>query len=388
VDSKFIQSPKLRIISIILIVVGIAAIVFGFLSNPQRTWANVLISNYYFISLAIGATFFIAIQAITQSGWSSMFKRIPEAIGGYLPYAAVLMLLFVLFGAHSVYHWAHEEIVKSDVLLTHKSPYLNMPFFITRFVIFFALWILLTTILRRFSLKEDQYGGIEYFEKSEFVSKVYIFVLALTFSLATFDWTMSIDTHWFSTIYALKNFMSAFFHGSAAIILIVLLLNKSGHFKELNSSHLHDFSKYLFMLATIWGYMWFSQYFLIWFSNLPEETVYYVQRVGGEWRLTFYSEIVINWMFPFLFLMLNKIAKNKTALLTTSIVVLIGFWIDIYMQVMPGTTGINSIGIIEIGTYCGFLGIFIFAVSRALSQANLVPKNHPYLEESILHKLH
>ena len=394
-ELQFKVPSKINLLSLVLLLIGIASVVYGFINDPVRTWGNYLICNYYFITLVIGALFFAAIQSITQSGWSAMFKRIPEAIVGYLPVGALLMLIFVFLGSHTIYSWMNESVVKSDVLLQHKAPYLNFTFYVIRAVIFFAAWIFFTLMFRKFSIKEDKLDGdfkdksvMENFNRIEFYSKVFIFVLALTFSLATFDWIMSIDSAWFSTIFAAKNFISAFLNGSAAIFLIVMLLNKKGYFPQLNSSHLHDFSRYLFMLSLIWGYIWFAQYFLIWYGNIPEETIYYTARSNHEWYIIFLSDIGINWMFPFLFLMLNRIARNMNALILTSIVLLIGLWIDIYVQVMPGLTGKNTFGIIELGMFSGFLGIFIFTVSRTLSRANLIPNNHPYLNESILHKLH
>ncbi|MBC8316225.1 MAG: quinol:cytochrome C oxidoreductase [Bacteroidales bacterium] len=394
-DKAYTVSPGLRILSICLVVIGIAAFVAGFMFDPQRAWANYLIDSYYFILLSIGASFFLAIQYITQSGWSSMFNRVPEAMGSYITYAGVLMLIFVIFGSHSVYHWTHHDAVEADVLLQHKSPYLNMPFFIVRFVIIFCAWIFFMILLRRLSVKQDIVGGLTYFHKSEFYSKVFIFVLALTFSLGTFDWIMSIDAHWFSTLFVFKNFLSAFLHGSAVVALIIILLHQQGYYPKLNKAHLHDFSKYMFILGIMWAYMWFAQYLLIWYSNMPEETVYYQTRISHEWSVLFYGNVVLNWLFPFLFLMLNKIAKNKYALIFTAAVLMVGMWIDLYVQIMPGSTmseaapvGLNSIGFVEIGAFLGFLGIFIFAVSRTLSKVNLIPEKHPYLEESLMHKSH
>ena len=394
-DKTYTISPKLRILSIGFITIGIATLIAGFQSDAQRTWANYLICSYYFISLAIGATFFWAIQYITQSGWSAMFKRVSEAIGSMIYYVGALMFIFIIFGSHYIYHWTHHDAVINDAFLIHKSPYLNMPFFIIRYIIIFVAWIFFTALLRRISLREDVVGGMQCFTKSEYYSKVFIFILALTFSFGTFDWVMSIDVHWFSTIFAIKNIVSAFFHGSAAITLIVILLYKQGYFQKLNNSHLHDFSKYMFILSIIWAYMWFSQYLLIWYGNMPEETVYYQTRNSQVWSTIFYTNVVINWLFPFLFLMLNKIAKNINALLVTAIILLIGMWIDLYVQIMPGSTtsetaplGLNVFGFIEIGTFIGFLGVFIFAVSRSLSKANMIPQNHPYIEESLNHKLH
>ena len=165
---RFIVPQKIKMLSLILLVIGIASAIFGFINNPVRTWGNFLICNYYFISLAIGASFFLAIQSITQSGWSAMFKRVGEAIVSYLPYAAILIIILVLFGGHSIYKWTNINLVKSDALLQHKSAYLNYPFYVIRSLINLGIWIFLTTMLRRFSLNEDKVGGLVNFEKTEF----------------------------------------------------------------------------------------------------------------------------------------------------------------------------------------------------------------------------
>ena len=387
-ENNYTVSPKFKYISFALIAVGVIALGIGFSTGVERAWGNVLLNSYYFLSLAIGASFFLAIQYITQSGWSAMFKRIPEAMGTFVPVAAVIFLLFLVFGSHSVYHWAHAEEVAKDELLQHKEVYLNLPFMIIRYILFVGSWIVLAYMLRKYSLKEDEVGGLEYFKKSEFLSKIFIFVMAITYTLGTIDWIMSINPHWFSTLFSAKNFMSAFFHAAAVITLIVILLNRNGQLPGLNKYHLHDFSKYIFMLSIIYGYLWYSQYFLIWYANIPEETVYFTRLVQEGWKGLFIADIAINWTFPFLFLMLNAIAKNPKALMFTAVVLMIGQWIDLYLQIMPGITGVNEIGFVEIGTYLGFLGLFMFVVSRSLSKAPLVPKNHPYLQESIAHKIH
>lgn len=387
-ENKVIISSKFKNLTFGLIGIGIIAIVVGFIDNPQRTWANYLMNSYYFLSLGIGASFFLAIQYITQSGWSAMFKRVPEAIGAFVPVGVILLSLVLLFGAHSIYQWSNAGEVAKDHLLQHKSPYLNLPFMIVRYVVFVGLWVFMTLLLRKYSLLEDIHGGTEYFNKSEFFSKIFIFILAFSFTLGTIDWVMSINAKWFSTLFSVKNFIAAFYHGSATIVLIVILLNRWGFFPKLSKYHLHDFSKYIFMLSIVYGYMWYAQYMLIWYSNIPEETIYYTKLVNGGWLVPFYLDILINWAFPFIFLMLNRVAKNKNALLFTVILLFVGQWLDLYLQIMPGATGINSVGYIEIGSYLGFLGIFGFIVSRALSKADLIPQNHPYLKESMVHKLH
>jgi len=385
-DEKYSISTKLVYVAITLILIGILTVSFGFYFRSEKTWANLLLNNYYFISIAIGATFFYAIQHITQSGWSAQFQRIPLAIGSYLTVAGVL-ILFIIFGMNAIYNWSLPEAATYDALIEHKRPYLNIPFFFIRIIIFFTLWILMIRLLLRVSIKEDQIGGMKYFYKSELYSKIYIFILAVTFSLFTFDLIMSIDVHWFSTIFAVKNFISGFFHAVAIITLIIILLNRKGYFKNLNKNHLQSFSKYLFILGLIWGYLFFIEYLVIWFGNIQEETIYFIVRTQGKWKIFFFLNIILNWAVPFFVLMSGKAKQSKSVIMFVCIILIIGQWIDLYLQIIPGTVGNFSIGFIEIGIFIGYIGLFTLVVSRALSLHSLIPKNHPYLDESMNHHL-
>jgi len=382
-DEKLTLSSKFKYLAIALIIIGVIAFIYGAISHPVRMWANLLLNNYYFLTVALGATFFSAIQSVTHSGWSAGYLRVPHAIANYIPVAFLLMIP-LFFGLDHLYHWTHHDALHDPIIL-HKSPYLNIPFFIGRFVLCFIVWIALTQLLKRYSLKEDREGGLKYFKKTEFVSKVYIFLLALTFSISAFDWIMSIDAHWFSTIFAVRNFAMAFFHGTVIVALIVIILNKFGYFPFLNKSHLKDFSKYIFILCIIWAYTWFAQYILIWYANIPEETIYYIPRTQGEFTSLFYAELILNWVVPFVLLLLSYISTNKNALILISIILIIGNWVDIYQQIFPGTVHHFHIGFVEIGSFLGFAGIFALVVGVSLSKLPLVAKNHPYLEESLKH---
>jgi hypothetical protein len=384
-DKQFVISRRFNYLTYILMGIGLITIIVGFIINPVKTWANYLMNNYYFLSLAIGATFFVALQYITQTGWSSAFIRIPQAMANVIPVIAILMIPILVFGLPELYHWAHPGVAAHDPIIAHKTPYLNLPFFIFRYIIFFAVWIFLTQYLKRLSLKEDQIGGMTNFYKSEFFSKVYIFTLAITFSLATFDWIMSVDVHWFSTIFAFRNFVMAFYHGTVVITLIIIILNKIGYLPFLNNAHLKDLSKYIFILSIIWTYLWFAQYILIWYANIPEETVYYLPRTKGEFKPLFYGELIINWVIPFVLLLSNYLVTHKNTLMAICVIIIIGQWVDLYQQIIVGTYGKLEIGFIEIGSFLGFAGMFAFVVARALKTAPLVPKNHPYLEESLKH---
>lgn len=385
-EDNYTLSARLKYITIICVFIGVVTVSFGYYFNAEVTWANVLLNNYYFISIALGATFFYAIQYISQSGWSAQFARVPLAMGTYLTIAGVLILL-LFFGMNSIYHWSHPDAAAHDPLIEHKSPYLNIPFFFIRVIIFFVLWIIMVRLLIRAAVKEDKLGGMKYFHKSEVYSKIFIFILAISFSLFTFDLIMSIDVHWFSTIFAVKNFIAAFYHSVAIIALIVIILNQYGHFKSLNNSHLQSFSKYLLILGMIWGYLWFMQFLVIWFANIQEETVYYLVRTEGSWKIFFFLNIILNWALPFVILLLCKTKYLKPVLIFVSFILIVGQWIDLYLQIMPGTVGESAIGVIAIGTFIGFVGLFVLIITSSLSKRPLIPKNHPYLKESINHSM-
>lgn len=377
-------SGSFRIAAGICTGIGLIALIIGFILDPVRTWASYLLNNYYFLMLALGAAFFVALQYITQAGWSSAFKRVGEAMSGYIPVSAIFFLLLI-FGVHSLYEWSHADAVAHDNLIAHKRPYLNVPFFYLRLILFFGLWTLMFWLLRKASLNEDLEGGRAWFEKSEHLSKVFIFIMALTVSLSAVDWVMSIDVHWFSGLFALKNFVASFYHGTSILILIVLILHRRGYFEFLNSYHLHDFSRYIFMLAIIWGYFWFAQFMLIWYGNIPEETSYYVARWETGWKALFFVEILVNWFLPFVILLPTRTSKSRVVIIAMIILLIAGHYIDLYMQIMPGTTGVLQFGFIEAGTFIGFAGLFSLVTGWWLSKAPLIPKNHPYLEESLQH---
>jgi len=381
-DKKVQLSGKFKIAMIILIVVGLISVAIGFLTEDgKRAWANLLLNNYYFLSIAIGATFWLAIQYVTQSGWSTAYLRVPMAMSNYFIISMALFAIMFL-GVHDLYHWSHADAVAHDPILQHKAPYLNVPFFAIRFLVFFGLWVFLTWRIKMLSLKEDTIGGTEMFKKLEFTSKIFIFVFAVSFSLFTIDWLMSLDPHWYSTIYVVKKFIMAFFHGASVITAIVIILYKLGYFPMLTKKHLHDFSRYIWALSLIWGYMWLSQYILIWYANIPEETIYYIPREMGEYKTLFYTELIMNWTFPFFFLMWNRIAKSANWLLFTVSVLIIGQWVELYMSIMPGTVESHGIGFVEIGTFIGSLGLFALVVGISLSKIPIIPKKHPYLMES------
>jgi hypothetical protein len=384
-------SRNFKIITFLLIAIGAATIIFGLITDRQTTWANYLIVNYYFFSIAMGGAFFFVIQSISQSGWSSAFKRVPEAMLSYIPFAALFFLL-IWFGMNDLYQWSHKDIVALDPLVQHKSVFLNVPFFFVRMILYFVLWIVFVRKLRQISLHEDLADPADtnrimiLFGKTELYSKIFIFILAVTFSLSAIDWIMSLDVRWYSTIFTLKNLVAAFLHGVSILTLIVFILYKRGYFPFLNEYHLHDFARYIFMLSIVWGYFWFAQFMIIWYGNIPEETAYYSIRWHEGWKLLFFTEIGLNWFIPFMVLLPVKTSRNMTVITVVIIFLIIGQYIDLFVQVIPGTTGALKFGWISVGTFLGFAGLFALVVATTLSKAKIIPFNHPYLDESMNHK--
>jgi hypothetical protein len=384
-------SRNFKIITFLLIAIGAGTIVFGLITDRRTTWTNYLIVNYYFFSIAMGGAFFFVIQSISQSGWSSAFKRVSEAMMSYIPFAALFFLL-LWFGMNDLYHWSHKDIVALDPLVQHKSVFLNVPFFFARMILYFVLWIVFVRKLRQISLHEDLADPADtnrimiLFSKTELYSKIFIFILAVTFSLSAIDWIMSLDVRWYSTIFALKNLVAAFLHGVSILTLIVFILYKRGYFPFLNEYHLHDFARYIFMLSIVWGYFWFAQFMIIWYGNIPEETVYYSIRWQAGWKILFFVEIGLNWFIPFMVLLPVKTCRNMTVITVVIIFLIIGQYIDLFVQVIPGTTGVMKFGWISAGTFLGYAGLFALVVATTLSKAKIIPSNHPYLDESLNHK--
>lgn len=382
-NNKFLFTYKFKIPLLVLMGVGIAALIIKFIDTgtDNRFWANILLNNYYFMALSLGAVFFVAVHIISESGWHTSVQRIPEAMGSFLFIAGILFLLLFVFGSHSLYHWTHKE--ELDAVLQGKTAYLNLPFFMIRFLVYFAGWIVLSYYMRRFSVGLDHQNDLKYFRKNQVVSALFVVFFAITISTSSWDWLMSIDAHWFSTIYGWYIFSGLLVSSVAVIILFVLLLKAAGYMTHVNREHMHDLGKYLFAFSILWMYLWFSQYLLIWYGNLPEETPYFIQRLE-EYKVLFFVNLIINFGFPFLLLMTRNSKRIPWILGITAFIVFIGHWIDFYLVIMPGTIGgMIEIGFFEVGLTLGYMGLFAYFVFYSLSKASLVPVNHPFFKESL-----
>lgn len=360
----------------------------------NRLFANLWLNNVFFTGIAIIGLFFTAVQYVAYAGWSVMVKRILEALGYYLPVAAVVMLVVFLVGQHQLFHWTDHTLFEVgnpnyDPVIAGKSGFLNKPFYIFRMVAYFALWIMFFFWLRRQSVAEDLDGGLTYYNKSIRISAMFLVIFGVTSSLSAWDWVMSIDTHWFSTLFAWYVFSSWFVSGLAATTLTAIYLKQNGYLKNLNANHLHDLGKFIFGFSIFWTYLWFSQFMLYWYANIPEEVIYFQERLSyyeSHYAGILFLNLILNFAFPFLVLMTRDAKRQMIMLKIVCIVVLFGHWMDFYLMIMPGTMrGQSGFGLMEIGSALLFLGVFLVVFTRGLAKASLVPVNHPFLEESIHH---
>ena len=358
----------------------------------QRFFSNLWINNVYFTGISVSAVFFLTIQYVAQAGWSAGLIRVPIAMGSWLPYAFILMLLVFGVANHDIFHWTHEYLYdvndyRYDAVIDGKKAYLNVPFYLSRMILFFIIWYLLYIMIVKESDKEDINGGETYWRKMFTISAVFVVVYAVTSSVAAWDWILSIDTHWFSTMIGWYVFASWWVSSLAFITLIVIALKENGNLDFINHSVIHDLGKFVFAFSVFWTYIWFSQYLLIYYAHIPEETIYYVERVkSGIYAPFFYLNLICNFFFPFLFLMTRASKRHTRFLKIACPIILFGHFIDFYLMVTPGVLKENGgFGFMEIGILVVYLSSFLFVVLRSLSSRRLVPKNHPMLEESLHH---
>ncbi len=376
---EFTQNVKK--VLIVLMVIGAVLTIAGLLLNidhSHRIWANVLLNGFYFTAIAMGAAFFVVVHILGESGWQTAIQRIPEAMAQFVPVGGIIMLL-VLLGMHDIYHWSHTGHL--DEVLQGKSAYLNPVFFSVRTVAYILIWTFLIKKMRRLSLASDGSTDLKLFTQARNWAGVFIVVFAITSSTSAWDWIMSVDAHWFSTLFGWYMFISSLVAAVSVIILLLVALRKMGYMNHVNDEHLHDLGKYLFGFSIFWAYLWISQYLLIWYGNIPEETVYFVKRIT-DFEVLFYANVIINFLAPFLILMPRGTKRRVNWLLLAASVVFVGHWLDIYLAVWPGSVGHVEFGMLEIGMTLLVIGVFLFVFFRQFAKAPVVPENHPYFKES------
>lgn len=390
------------------IALGVISVIIGIVVHigdeqfKTRILSNLLIDGFYFFAIALGALFFLALQYATETGWSVAIKRVVEGVASYVMVGiGVLLALFAFLtlfdggyteGAHGhhvghIYSWMDHHVVEHDKIIAGKAPFLTKPFFWIVTVVYFAVYFLFYRGFRKRSLQEDIEGGTKIHFKNYVKGALFLVLFGYFSSTSSWHWIMSIDAHWFSTLFGWYVFGGMWCTSMTTIMLVILYLKKHGYLQQVNDSHIHDVGKWIFATSFLWSYLFFSQFMLYWYANIPEEVIYYDFRIEN-YKFTYWAMFMVNFIVPMLILMSREAKRNAGILAVVCLIILLGHWTDVYMLITPGTMGeYGCIGFIEVGFLLLFAGVFTFFVLNTLTKAPLMPKNHPYLDESKHHEI-
>ena len=393
-----------------LLIVGVIALLYGFIMyhpfshaghgeniNGTRFWAVLLQNAVYWLLIVNASMFFIGVTTLAMGGWQVALRRVPEAISSVVPVLGViafLILMAIVWGGHDdIYHWVNKETVANDKIIKGKSGFLNPVFFSVFSAITIFLWSFLGNKMRSLSLKSDEDGPMDYETGNKWIKKnilwAALFIVFFGLSVGStipWLWLMSIDTHWYSTMFSWYTFASSFVAGMSLIALFIVYLKNNGQLEYVTEEHIHDIGKFMFAFSVFWTYLWFSQYMLIWYANIPEETGYFKIRVQGPYRGIFFLNLILNFACPLLILMKKSSKRNYTLLTFMAILIIFGHWIDFWQMVMPGTLYEHAEMMpFEFGIALLFIGIIMWRVGVYLSSHSLTVKNHPFLKESMIH---
>lgn len=371
-------------VAAILAAAGGAALALGFLVAPDRAWMNLLLASFALVGLGLAGLFFVAFEYVTGAGWSVAFRRVPEAMTALLP-AGALGLAAVFLLHPSIYPWTAPVAGKIEAVAHFKHWWLSRPFFLLRAAIYLAIWIVLGRAIVRTSRRQDQDGALDHTRRNARLSAIFLVLAGFTVWLASYDWIMSLEPDWSSTIFGVYHFAGMFTSGLAVIILLVIWLSKRGPLHDVvNPAHLQDLGTLLFAFSTFWAYIWFSQYMLIWYANIPEETVYFTRRMHGIWATLFLMNLLLNWAVPFLALLPRRHKRDPAILGKVALVVLAGRWLDLYLSIFPPFTPARPLfGVWELGALAAVAGGSLLLFHRAFCRASPVPLRDPLLAESV-----
>lgn len=359
---------------------GFLILAAGLVLAPQRALGALLMAAYCLICVGLAGIFFVAVQYASGAAWGTAFRRVPEAMCAVLPYGAAILATVFVFGT-SLYPWIHDR----EEMTGFKAVWLNFPFFLARAALYVLLWFLFTRAILRTSRLQDETRDPAATPRNARLSVIFLLVFGVTFWLASFDWIMSLEPHWSSTIFGIYNFAGMFSSGLAVVILLVVWLRNAGQLRDfVTDEHLHDLGKLLFAFSTFWMYVWFSQYMLIWYADIPEETVHYIRRQQQFWMPLFILNMILNWVVPFVALLSKRTKRTGSLLTKVAAVVILGRWLDLYLMVQPATGGLNpQFGLWEAAAMAGTFALFLLVFVRAVRRASPVPLGDLRLTESL-----
>jgi hypothetical protein len=394
ISYKMSGSTKGKLIAMILL--GVISLLISFLvvHEPSRSghsntgWSVLLIGLFLGLGVSIAGIFFTAISHITGSHWSITVRRLAESFGKFLPVGFILLAVLVLFGIHDLYEWSHADVVKNDHLLKHKSGWLNVPFFPARLLIMTGLWFFFGNLFLKNSTSQDTSKDVSWSMKNHKLSAIFLLVFALTFSITAYDLLMSLTPHWFSTMWAIYIFAGIYQATFAVLLIIISHLKGNGYYgNAVNENHIHDLAKFMMSFCIFWAYVGFSQFMLIWYANLPEETFWYEQRLIGGWAPITIALPFLKFVIPFLLLVNRPNKRDINFLSKVSAWIIFTEFLELYWIIYPSnfeTFSVISL-ILSLGGTIGVLGLFGFMILKSLEKVKLIPTGDPRLEDCLHH---
>lgn len=373
-------------IALICGLIGLAASGYGYTVDHAQFFYSYLTAFFFWLSIGLGALFFVMLHYLSNAKWSVVIRRLSENIMLGLPFMA-LFFIPVIFGMHDLFHWTHEEAMLTDPILAGKQSYLNVNFFLIRAAGYFIIWSFLSIYLYRKSIKQDKKHEEGFFKSVRKVSAPGMILFAMTITFASFDWLMSLDPHWFSTIFGVYLFSGSFLAFLSVVGITGRYLHSQGILRGvITDEHFHDIGKFLFAFTVFWAYMAFSQYFLIWYADIPEETYWFLNRWEGTWRGFSMLLLFGHFVLPFLLLLPRWSKRNAVMLIIMSLWILLMRWVDLYWLIFPNHSpdGVH-LSWMDLSTMAGIGGILSWFVWGRITSQALIPVNDPDLGISLKH---
>ena len=381
---RITEPGKLGTIALVVGVAGLVLSLVGYFVDADQFFHSYLTAFVFWITIGLGGLFFSMLHHLVSARWSVVIRRFVECLAVTVPVMAIFFIP-IIFGMHNLYHWTHADAVASDQLLQAKTGYLNTPFFVIRAAIYFIIWFVTARIICKTSLKQDSSHDEGITKRMRIISAPGTILFALTITFASFDWVMSLDAHWYSTIFGVYIFAGSLLAMLSLITFVILRLQSNGILVgSITGEHYHDLGKLIFAFTIFWGYMAFSQYFLIWYGNIPEETVWFLHRWTGSWKTFSLILVFGHFVIPFFALFPQTPKRNPTFLKLITIWILIMHWIDLHWLVMPGLHhhGVH-LSWMDLTTMMGIGGIVLWLFWRRLTSHPIVPVGDPNLEKSM-----
>jgi hypothetical protein len=364
--------------------VGASVVASGTDGGTDYLLQTYLVSFAFFLSLSLGGLFFVMLQHVTRAGWSVVVRRIAEVIATNV-WLMVLLAVPIVVGLDHLYHWAHPGIADHDPVIAAKIGFLNPSFFITRLIVYFVIWSVLAWFFYRTSVAQDASRDVALTRRMEVLAAPGIVLFALSLNFAAFDLLMSLDPHWFSTIYGVYYFSASVLLFFAVMPKILVWLQMHGLLKDaVTVEHYHDIGKFMFAFIVFWAYIAFSQYMLIWYGNVPEETEWFLKRQTGGWTAISLTLLFGHFVLPFLMLISRRVKRRPLPLAVIGVYVAVMCWVDMYWLVIPEfSPGVARFGLLDVLVYLGMAGIYSAVLVWRLGRASLVPEGDPRLKESL-----